>query len=330
MSTGFTGSAHIGNRRRKLGRPRLLIVGCGDIGLRIVSRLAGRFRIVALTRSTERFDVLRRAGAVPMQADLDDRSTLARCAGLAPRLIDLAPPPSAGERDTRTRALLAALGRRNEPRGVMRGLLHNVRRSVMRFVYVSTTGVYGDRAGLVVDESVRVLPQTARAVRRVDAERTVRAAGRRRLVRASIVRAPGIYAQDRLPLDRLRAGTPALLAADDVFTNHIHADDLARCALAALFRGSPQRVYNAVDDSQLKMADYFDLVADRFGLPRPPRLPREQLRASLSPMAYSFMTESRRLGNQRIKRELRVRLRYPTIASALIEPRAATEQDSNP
>ncbi len=132
-----------------------------------------------------------------------------------------------------------------------------------------------------------------------------------------VLRAPGIYAHDRLPLARLRQGTPALAPADDVFTNHIHADDLARTCILALFRGRPGRVYNAVDRSQLMMGEYFDLVADRFGLPRPARLPREQLRAAVSPMMYSFMSESRRVDGRRSARELRLRLRWPTVADTL-------------
>ncbi len=102
-----------------------------------------------------------------------------------------------------------------------------------------------------------------------------------------------------------------------MFSNHIHADDLARICIAALFRGGRGRVYNAVDRSQLKMGEYFDLVADRCGLPRPPRLPRAQLRAAVSPMMYSFMSESRRITGERIARELKLRLAWPTVADTL-------------
>ncbi len=180
-------------------------------------------------------------------------------------------------------------------------------------MYVSTTGVYGDRGGAFVDETTPAAPSNERAWRRLDAERMTRAAG------GCVLRAPGIYARDRLPLERLRAGTPALAPEDDVFTNHIHADDLGRLAIAALFRGSRRRVYNAVDRSQLKMGEYFDLVADRFSLPRPPRLPREQLRSAVSPMMYSFMSESRRVVGERIRSELRLRLAWPTVTDALAQ-----------
>ena len=281
--------------RRRLGRPSLLIVGCGDIGGRIVARLAARLRIVALTSSPERVPQLRAAGVVPIVGNLDARASLSRLAGFRDRVIHLAPPPeSDGRRDARTRALLAAL--RGRPK---------------RLVYVSTTGVYGDRAGARVDETTPAAPASDRAWRRLDAERVVRAA------RGAVVRAPGIYAHDRLPLARLRSGAPALAAEDDVFSNHIHADDLARICIAALARGRRGRVYHAVDRSQLKMGEYFDLVADRCGLPRPPRLPRAQLRAAVSPVMYSFMSESRRIIDARIERELRLRLAWPTVADTL-------------
>ena len=281
--------------RRRLGRPSLLIVGCGDIGGRIVARLAARLRIVALTSSPERVPQLRAAGVVPIVGNLDARASLSRLAGFRDRVIHLAPPPeSDGRRDARTRALLAAL--RGRPK---------------RLVYVSTTGVYGDRAGARVDETTPAAPASDRAWRRLDAERVVRAA------RGAVVRAPGIYAHDRLPLARLRSGAPALADDDDVFSNHIHADDLARICIAALARGRRGRVYNAVDRSQLKMGEYFDLVADRCGLPRPPRLPRVQLRAAVSPLMYSFMSESRRIIGNRIARELKLRLAWPTVADAL-------------
>ncbi len=300
--------------RSKLGRPRLLIVGCGDVGLRIVARVRERFRIIATTTSADRLAAIRAAGAVPIRADLDDRRALARLHGFGSRAIFLAPPPNHGARDLRIRRFAASMPRGPYRHGGHGGHSGHCRRRppLPAWVYISTTGVYGDRAGAWIDESVPARPASERAVRRLDAERTARAA------RACVLRVPGIYAQDRLPFARLRAGTPALAAADDVHSNHIHADDLARIAIVALARGRVTRVYNAVDDSDLKMADYFDLVADAFKLPRPPRLPRAELRAVLSPIAYSFMSESRRLRNARMKRELRVALRFPTVASALL------------
>ncbi|MDR2112817.1 MAG: SDR family oxidoreductase [Candidatus Accumulibacter sp.] len=281
----------------------LLIVGCGDIARRTLPYLAGRYRIVALLRDAREAAFWRARGAFPLLADLDRPASLRRVAGLADAVLHFAPPTASGPRDVRMRWLLAALRRGSSlPR---------------RFVYISSSGVYGDCAGARVAETRPPRPLTARARRRVDAERQLRRFGRDARVCVSILRAPGIYAADRLPLDRLRRGWPALREEDDVFTSHIHADDLARLVCAALRRGGPNRVYNAADDSCLKMGDYFDLVADRRGLPRPPRVSRQEAERTLSPARFSFMSESRRLDNGRLRREFGARLRYPVIADGL-------------
>jgi nucleoside-diphosphate-sugar epimerase len=189
----------------------------------------------------------------------------------------------------------------------------------LALVYGSTTGVYGDCGGQRVDETRTVNPHTPRAQRRVDAENLMRFLGRSG-VRVSVLRIPGIYAADReggTPRERLLKGTPVLAAKDDVYTNHIHANDLARACAAALWRGKPQRVVNVTDDTDLKMGDYFDLAAGLFGLPKPPRLPRDQASSALPLMLLSFMSESRRLDNTRMKQELRLKLRYPHVRDGL-------------
>ena len=290
-------------------RPRLLIVGCGDVGLRAVRALPQRVRVLALTSSPERVPQLRQAGVVPLQGNLDERASLGRLAGLAQRVLHLAPPsPEPAEawwRDARTEALLRALRLRVPPQVL---------------VYASTSGVYGDCGGARVREERGLAPRTPRAQRRVDAERQVRFFGRATGARTSVLRIPGIYAPDRpggTPRERLLRGTAVLVPEDDVYTNHIHADDLARAVLAALWRGRPQRAYNASDDSELKMGDYFDLAADLYGLPRPPRVPRHTAQEQLPLVVLSFMGESRRLDNTRMKKELRVRLRHATVDSGL-------------
>lgn len=289
---------------------KILIVGAGDVARRILPQLVGRYRVFALVRNRDHAATWRAAGAVPLLADLDDRPSLDRLAGVADLILHLAPPPNGGETDSRTRWLLAALRKgKSLP---------------WRLIYVSTTGVYGDCRGACIDETRSPAPATARGRRRLDAEKRLRAAGCGGRIAVSLLRAPGIYAADRLPVDRLRAGLPALEAGDDVYTNHIHADDLARACVAALRRGRPNRAYNVVDDSAMKMGDYFDLVADARGLPRPPRLPRQQLAAALSPLQWSFMGESRRIGNRRLKTELKLPLRYPTVAAGLQDAQERT------
>jgi nucleoside-diphosphate-sugar epimerase len=279
----------------RFNKPRLLVVGCGDVGMRLLQLVVKRFRVFAVTSQPARCAELRAAGAIPIVADLDRPETLKRLRRLAPWVVHLAPPPKQGALDLRTRNLTAIL-----PEG-------------RHVVYISTTGVYGDRQGALIDETAPRAPRNARARRRVDAEQVLRAWAVGTGGKVAILRAPGIYAAERLPLERLRQGTPALAAQDDVYTNHIHADDLARLALLALFRARPGRAYNASDDTHMKMGDYFDLVADAFGLPPAPRLPRAELERVVSPVQLSFMSESRRLGNRRIKEELRARLRHPRV-----------------
>ena len=366
---------------RRFRRQRLLIIGCGDIGQRVVQQLHHGWQVIGVARGDETLQKIRAAGAVAMQAD--DAHRLARW---ATHVLHAAPPASRdGEvTDRLTRGWMQALTRARGQRASKAsrpGRAHRLGTRSMgtllavpapatqapsrsrhtpapRLVYLSTTGVYGDRGGAFTRESDTLQPLTDRARRRVDAERQVRfglhrsdgsnagspradsphadstradSAHRdgarvsgprhRRLQQpplpALVLRVPGIYAADRLPVERLRQQVPALVPADDVITNHIHADDLARIARTALLRGPRQRVINAVDDSQMTLGDYLDQVADRLGLPRPPRHSRAELTRTLSEVRMSFMRESRRLDNRRLKRELRVRLQWPTVAEFL-------------
>jgi nucleoside-diphosphate-sugar epimerase len=296
----------LGTLPARFRRQRVLIVGCGDVGLRTAGQLGApqsqRVRLMALTSSPERVRLLRACGITPLQGNLK------RLAGIAHRVIHLAPPPTdrqgASDRDPRSLALLHALRLRTAPQAL---------------VYGSTTGVYGDCSGHRVDETRTVNPHTPRAQRRVDAENLMRFLGRSG-VRVSILRIPGIYAPDReggTPRERLLRGTPVLVAKEDVYTNHIHANDLARACAAALWRGKPQRVVNVTDDTDLKMGDYFDLAASLYGLPKPPRISRGEANTALPLMLLSFMSESRRLDNTRMKRELRLQLRYPHVRDGL-------------
>ena len=366
---------------RRFRRQRLLIIGCGDIGQRVVRQLHHGWQVIGVARSDETLQKIRTAGALPMRAD--DAHHLAPW---ATHILHAAPPASRdGEvTDRLTRGWLQALARARGQRASTTsrpGRAHRLGTRSMgtllavpapatqapsrsrhtpapRLVYLSTTGVYGNRGGAFTRESDTLQPLTDRARRRVDAERQVRFgihrpdgsnAGSRRAAHphadsarpdsahrdgahvsgprhrrlqqpplpALVLRVPGIYAADRLPVERLRQQVPALVPADDVITNHIHADDLARIARTALLRGPRQRVINAVDDSQMTLGDYLDQVADRLGLPRPPRHSRAELTRTLSEVRMSFMRESRRLDTHRLKRELRVRLQWPTVAAFL-------------
>ncbi len=334
---------------------RLLIIGCGDIALRTIPMLQGHYRLYALLRNPAQRDTLRALGVTPIMGDLDDRRSLQRIAGIADVVLHFAPPaasqksstlspppcrggvregvealmfhnstpiptfPLQGGRselgsiekdcreggvfDLRTRHLLAALSRATPP---------------TQLLYISTSGVYGDCAGELVSETRPLNPQTPRAQLRVDAENQIRNWAKRNQVNANILRVPGIYAAERLPLQRISSGAPAIVQEQDSYTNHIHADDLVRIVVAALRYAKPNRVYHAVDDDEMKMGDYFDAVADAFNLPRPPRLPREEVHRVVSPAMWSFMDESRRMTNERMRRELKVKLSYATVIEAQI------------
>jgi nucleoside-diphosphate-sugar epimerase len=282
---------------KKKSSRRILIVGCGDVVRRILPQLLQRWQVIALVRTRD--PQLAALGVCQIKGDLDQPATLRRLAGVANAVIHSAPPSAAGVSDRRTKHLLGVLRRgKSLPR---------------RLVYISTSGVYGDCHGEQVRESHALATKSARAIRRIDAETQLRAFA----CGVSILRAPGIYAADRLPLERLRQNLPLFLPQQDNYTNHIHAADLGRACLAALHRGRPNRTYNISDDSRLLMGEWFDLLADSFALPRAPRLPREVVQQSVSPLQWSFMSESRQLDNTRMKRELGLRLHYPTVMTCL-------------
>lgn len=297
-------------------KPRLLIVGCGDIGQRVLKRLAGRWRVYALTSTPENATALRALGSTPLSGNLDLRHTLTRCSTLAGHVLHLAPPPGHGNTDPRTRHLVQALRRQ--------AAAHTL-------VYVSTTGIYGPGGEHPFDESRPAHPATARAQRRVDAENQLRRTpvhGAPFSLHTAVLRAPGIYGLDRpggSPLDRLRRGTPVLQQADDVHTNHIHAEDLARACIKSLWHATNRRTYNVCDDSDMRMGDYFDLAADLAGWPRPARITREEAEKTLSPVQMSFLSESRRLLNTRLKNELGLTLLHPTVRDGLSELRALND-----
>jgi nucleoside-diphosphate-sugar epimerase len=309
----------------KVGKKqKILVIGAGDIGRRVIALTRAKHEITAATSTPAHRAPLKHLGASAVPADLDRPGSLKRLPRDWGLLLHCAPPPARGRRDTRTRNLLRAQAARSLSRAP-----HPTR----VVVYLSTSGVYGDCGGARITESRPLDPQNARAVRRADAERVLIRHAKRGAFRLAILRVPGIYSAGRLPLARLAAGTPTLAADEDVYTNHIHAADLAAIAVAAYIRGKQRarprvRVYHASDDSELKMGAYFDLVADAFGLAHPPRLPRSAIAAVVPGALLSFMGESRRLDNGRMKRELRIRLQAPTVAAGIAQLVSRAEEEA--
>lgn len=292
--------------QHKTGRTRVLLVGCGDIAWRVLPKLTPHYTVFSLLRRPSEAARWRAAGAKVVMGDLDQPKSLQRLAGLAiDKLLMLAPPPTSGHQDSRSQNLIAALQKR--------GMLPQ------HVVLISTSGVYGNRAGAWLSETTSPHPESARAQRRWHAEQLWRSASRRWGASLLTLRVPGIYDAQRLPISRIAQGTPALIAAEDGYSNHIHADDLATICAKALQWHRGSRVIHACDAQPMKMGDYFDAVATAFGLPLLPRLPSQALQQVVSPQLWSFLRESRRLDSQRLQRELKIQLRYPSVASFLAQ-----------
>ncbi|KAA3630710.1 MAG: SDR family NAD(P)-dependent oxidoreductase [Proteobacteria bacterium] len=305
-----TGSACGACRTRAPARPSetvsantspVWIVGCGDIGLRMLRRYArAGEHPVAIVRSDDGAIACEAAGGRAVRADLDDVATLDTIEVEPRRVVYLAPPPREGTEDPRIRDFLARFGNR-----------------IDRIVLVSTTGVYGDCDGEWIDEDNPAAPQTERGRRRLDAERVVAAWAGRTGSGYVILRVPGIYAEDRLPLDRLRKRLPVVRESEAAFTNRIHAEDLARICMIALDSGQSGLVLNATDGRPTTMTEYFNRVADAVGLPRPPQITLDEARAMLSPGMLTYALESRKISNRRMLETLSITLEYPDLEFTL-------------
>lgn len=279
----------------------VVIVGCGYVGRRLArALLAEACPVTAVVRSTESAAVLQSVGITPLQLDLDASDEMPALPAAGAELYYFAPPPAEGNTDPRLRRLLAAL---------TSGLPE-------RIVYISTSGVYGDCAGAWVDETHPLHPTTPRARRRADAEAALHDWSIATGVPVVILRVPGIYGPGKLPLERLRKGLPLLNEADSPYTNRIHVDDLIAACRAAMQRGQAGAAYNVSDGQPSNMIDYFNRIADATGLPRPPLVSRDEI-DRLSPGMRAFMEESKRLDNRRMREELGVELRYPTLEAGL-------------
>lgn len=279
----------------------VLIVGCGDLGLRVARRLRAQGRTVhALVRTEASVATLARDAIAATAVDLDRENWFADAA----EVYWFAPPPTQGTIDPRLHRWLAGL----RPRA-------------RRIVYVSTSGVYGDCSGRWIAEDEPLKPQTDRGRRRLDAEQALQEFAAATRSERVILRVPGIYGPGRMPIERLRKGLPVVedgaSDAERRWTNRIHVEDLAEAALAAMARGHDGAAYNTSDGNPTTMSDYFVRCARLLGLPEPPRVPLEQARAQLGPALMSFLEESKRLLNRRMLDELGVVLRYPDLAAGL-------------
>lgn len=282
---------------------RVLIVGCGDIGMRVaqLERAAGN-QVAGVVRGETKGEWLRANGVTPLLADLDDPATLSGLPTAGAVVYYLAPPPGGGLSDPRARNFCAAVASGERP---------------SKLVYVSTSGVYGDCGDALVTEQTPVNPQTSRARRRVDAEQTLLAWGAGCGVPVVVLRVTGIYGPGRLPVSRLLAGHPVLREEESPSTNRIHADDLAQVCLAAAAKAPHGEVFNVCDGEGGTMSQYFFAVADALELPRPAAISMEEAKTVMNPLMLSYLNESRRMSNGKLLKQLGITLRYPTLTAGL-------------
>ncbi|WP_305041043.1 SDR family oxidoreductase [Geoalkalibacter sp.] len=281
----------------------VLIVGCGEIGRRVGRLWLERgVAVSALARSREAELKLGELGFAVARGDLDDPASLAGLAVQNRLVYYFAPPPDQGGADPRMEAFCDQALAADKP---------------WKIVYISTSGVYGDCGGALVDETAPLRPLTDRARRRVAAEERLRRVQRERDIAVVILRVPGIYGPGRLPRKRIEQGVPVLDAREAPPSNRIHAVDLARICVAAGEKGEAGEVFNVCDESGGSMTDYFNAVADACGLPRPPQISMAEARRRLSAEMLSYLNESRRLDSRRLRERLGIELRYPDLAAGL-------------
>lgn len=302
------------SKPRQFRRLRILIAGCGQVGLRLISERPTQHFTATCRDLATKANPIRKLGATTIQADLNNKADLRRLCKLSHRIIWMAPPNPQAVRDTSLLKASLYLG------------LYQYSTAKPVITYISTTGVYGNAEGQWISERSTVHPQSDRAKRRVNQETQLKHAAKSNRCAAHILRAPGIYGETRLPIDRIRNRTPALLAEEDSWSNHIHEVDLARLAHWCQFKGGHWTVVNACDSNPSRMGDYFDAVADHFRLERPPRVSRAVAKEQVSPMMWSFMSESRRIKSMKLN-ELGFRLRYPSVESFLKQ--LTTRQENN-
>ena len=276
------------------------IIGCGDIGRRVAT-LYNDQNIYGVVRSQNSVDHCQSTNINASQIDLDTSYTLPHEQFNNANVFYFAPPPPTGQNDPRLKAFLNAVGNRAK-----------------RIVLISTTGVYGDSKGKWIDEKTPTQPKADRAYRRLSAEQSLLAWAKKYNKEFIILRVPGIYAQDRLPLSRLKKGLAVVNINEAGWTNRIHADDLAQACKAAMRCEKANQIINISDGNPSSMTDYFNQVADYANLERPPQISMKEAEAILSDGMVSYLKESRKISNDKMLRLLKIDLKYPTLKKALL------------
>jgi nucleoside-diphosphate-sugar epimerase len=287
-------------------RPRMLILGCGDIGKRIINEKPNFWRFFYTNTNNLNLDNKLEDNNCYLKLKLQKLAKLSKY-----NIYTIAPQnhndgtSTIDQRIQKTTQFLLYLKMRKA-----------------KLIYISTTGVYGahDCANLVHEYSV-LNTQNNRSKRRIYAEQYLR----KTKLNISIARVPGIYTKQKaFAMYGDNTSEPKLILnqQDDVYTNHIHADDLARCLSLMLFKAKNQRIINIVDNSRIKSGDYNELIANKLNLPSyliPQRVSKQQLMLSTSAYRMSFLNESKIVSNLRLIHELQFTFRYADVYVGLGE-----------
>ncbi|MDH3619826.1 MAG: NAD-dependent epimerase/dehydratase family protein [Gammaproteobacteria bacterium] len=261
-----------------------LVAGAGYTGRRVLERLPAA-DVIGLSRSPVDSD------RPTHLFDFDERQALPLA--LPDRYAVLYTCPPDGEDDERLQRFLSLLAP-----------------VPTRFVYISTTGVYGDARGAVVTEESPVDPGNGMARARIAAETILASAAANSGYDLVVLRVPGIYGPGRLPLQRINDGGTFLEESEASPGNRIHVDDLASCCIAALREDVPAGIYNVGDGDHRSSTWFAQEVARQAGLPAPQLISREEAEKAFSPIRLAFLSSSRIVDTTRMREVLDVTPRY--------------------
>ena len=277
----------------------LLIIGCGYTGCELARRAHSQgIPVWGTTRSEARVETIQGSGAEPLIFEAGKTPLPEMLREKVDTVVDTVGPPWSGEPDS-TGLILEALEEF----------------SISRFVYLSSTSVYGDCGGEWVDEDTPCTPTGPAGKRRVAVEELLQTHQNR--LPTIIARLPGIYGPGRSVLERIRTGRFRMVGEEGPFSNRIHVEDLASALWALCLRGRVGETYLLTDDEPQRLRVVSQYAADLLGVDLPAPLEMEYARETIPASSLSMLTDSKRLSNKKMKRELGIALRYPTYREGL-------------
>lgn len=282
-----------------------LIIGCGYVGEKValqLMQLESNHNVYATVGSSSKAATLTIQGIKTQAINFDAEDITALTIPREPyRLLYLVPPSREGEKDTRLQRVLNILQTRPP----------------VHFVYMGTSGVYGDCQGDWVNESRIPNPTSEPSKRRLHAEKIVDRWSATQQCSRTLLRVSAIYGPERLPIKRIREGRPAVNADESAWSNRVHIEDLTTICIKALAREGLNEIFNVSDGHPTTSEEFISTIARALGMPLPSSISLKQALCEATPAQRIYLTESRRLDNRLLLQKLDLRLRFPTIDSAI-------------